>query len=432
MRLLLLGDSLTANPGAYPERLRPRLGPCRFIGRYGIRPIRHDAKAGTTWEWLATLGSGSHVRWFCQTYGTPSVIVVLYGTNDLGLKTMAELPAAFASMWSYCDQALAAWRKVGARILVCHLPGPCDDDAAYAARGQDRATWEYAVAQANAGYDERAETIALPTLPGDWPVNDCFHLAAAGYERIATNIAARIEELKRRIPVGRRMRLRPCAGVLRFDGVNSRVTGQQLGWTGAQPHTFASWVRWRGGTNVVALGVGEKVLMKHPYIGVIGSKFTQGNYGGAGYQRPAGRGWHLLIGTYDGANVVLTVDDAPTYFYPCVMTINFNTSVPTIGNLNGGGYPWGGEIGPSQIWDRVLTDDEKLDLFYDGTIPADGLRRNWPLESIVGGKTPELVGGTMDTVTGAVVDIHNLPPFALRTQLAVPRSALSTPRSAVL
>lgn len=428
MRLLLLGDSLTANPGAYPDLLRPKIGACRFIGRYGTRPVHHDAIGGTRWEWLATLGSGSHVRWFCQTYGTPSVIVVLYGTNDLGLKTMGELPAAFASMWGYCDQALAAWRKMGVRILICHLPGPCDIDAAYVARGQDRATWEYAVAEANAGYDERGETIALPTVTADWGATDCFHLNATGYEHIATSIAAKLNGLSGRIPVGRRMRLRPCAGVLRFDGVNDKVTGASLGWTGAQPHTFASWVKWRGGVNAVVLSAGENVLTKQPYIGVIGRKFAQGNYGGTGYQRPAGRGWHLLIGTYDGVNAILTVDDAPTYWTSYPIAINLNSSVPTIGDLTGGGYPWGGAIGPTQIWERVLTEDEKLDLFYDGTIPTDGLRRNWPLETIVGGKTPELVGGTMDTVSGAVVDTDNLPPFALRSQLAVPRLPLPSAR----
>jgi len=192
MDLVLCGDSLTANSGGIADKLWPKLSGTRFIGRYGTRPVIHEAIGGLKWEWLATLGSGSDPLDWCSLYGTPSVIVILYGTNDLGLKTMAELPAAFSSMWSYVDIALANWRKAGVRIYICNLPGPCDDDAAYAARGQDRATWEYAVATANNGYSVRAETIALPTQAGDWPVNDCFHMASAGYERCATAIATKL------------------------------------------------------------------------------------------------------------------------------------------------------------------------------------------------------------------------------------------------
>lgn len=192
MDLLLCGDSLTANAGGIAETIWPMLDGVRMIGEYGTHPINHSAIGGLAWAWFVTPGLGgvAHPRTWCAKHGTPSAVVALVGTNDLDHVAAEDLPATLATMFHCVDTFVGNWRLCGVRVFLCHLPGPCDEAAAYVAQGQDRATWESAVAQANAGFDARSETIALPTLPGDWGVGDCYHLAAAGYSRCATAIAS--------------------------------------------------------------------------------------------------------------------------------------------------------------------------------------------------------------------------------------------------
>jgi lysophospholipase L1-like esterase len=192
MDLVLCGDSLTANAGGIAETIWPLLSGVRMIGPYGTYPILNEAIGGLAWPWFTTLGSSISVREWCNKYGTPSVMSVLLGTNDLDHVAAVDLPATLATMFGHVDTFLGRWRTVGTRVFLCHLPGPCDEAAAYVAQGQVRADWESAVAQANAGFDARSETIPLPTQAGDWGVGDCYHLGAAGYARCAAAIASAV------------------------------------------------------------------------------------------------------------------------------------------------------------------------------------------------------------------------------------------------
>lgn len=198
MDLWMCGDSLTANAGGLADSLWPLLSGVRMIGPYGTRPVLHEAIGGLAWAWPDTLGSGQAPRQYFEKHGTPSVVVYEMGTNDLDHVAAVDLPATLAAMFGHVDAVLARLRQCSTRVFICHLPGPCDEAAAYVAKGQVRADWESAVAQANAGFDARCETIALPTQAGDWGVGDCYHLGAAGYARCAAAIEAALSGRKGR------------------------------------------------------------------------------------------------------------------------------------------------------------------------------------------------------------------------------------------
>jgi len=215
----------------------------------------------------------------------------------------------------------------------------------------------------------------------------------------------------------RRIIQTPPVGTMYFNGLNTSVVGTSLGWTGAQVHTFAVWCKWAGTTinNAAAVSVGESVVTKHPWIGVSLNKFACGNYGSAVQERPAIKDWKRLVGTYNGTHGKVFLNGM-AYSVAQPYTVAINTSAVCIGNFNGGGYPFGGLMWKAMIWNRVLSDDEIALDFYEGKYISSGLVRYWPLETLTDGKTPELIGGTLDTVSNGSINTTDLP-FKLRTQV---------------
>lgn len=214
----------------------------------------------------------------------------------------------------------------------------------------------------------------------------------------------------------RRIIQTPPPGVMVFNGTNTKITGSALGWAGAQAHTFAVWCKWFGtaGGSSPAITVGESVLTKSPFVGVSANKFGHGNYGSAIAERPAVKNdWKRLVGTYNGTNGKVFLNGA-AYCTASPYVVNINTSVPYLGDFAGGGYPWAGFMWQAKIWNRVLSDDEIALDFFEGKHITSGLVRYWPLEVLSGGKTPELIGGTLDTVANGAINSTDLP-FKART-----------------
>jgi hypothetical protein len=166
------------------------------------------------------------------------------------------------------------------------------------------------------------------------------------------------------------------------------------------------------GTNRVAFGFG---LTGGTYPEV---KWTSGF--GAGTE-------HVLIAVYDGSTQRIYADTDATHKATNSASGNLISATATgdfIGNVNvGGTRSWDGTLAEVAIWDRALTEAERLALgnrFSPRFFPR-GLVRYAPLIRA----SHDLAGGRAGTVTGATVVPH--PRVILPTWIKIPGKSASTP-----
>lgn len=209
-------------------------------------------------------------------------------------------------------------------------------------------------------------------------------------------------------------------GSMSFDGVDDRVDGTTRPVIGANPITMCCWVmpKTTGAAGIDEwMSIGKDDANKGFGMGATSSKFKTTNYAVANVLGPlctAGRWWHVAA-TYGGAGTPLRL------YVDSVLvgtSANYNIAIDDYQMRIGCIVSGTGGAAPSYQFDArvygAVLSSANLATIMRGEIFTTNLLRHWPLESIVGGKTRELILGTDDTVTGAVID-STRKPWAART-----------------
>lgn len=155
--------------------------------------------------------------------------------------------------------------------------------------------------------------------------------------------------------------------------------------------TVASWFRGDGTAAVYNLVCGKWDLFNRQYrLGINGSRHpafavtpdgtTETEAVGEALDLASDTDWHLIIGWHDPTgNVIACQFDNQTPVTAAYSSGVINTGAAKfrLGSRDGGDY-WGGDIDDTYVWDRILTTDERTELWGSGNgtiISESGNRR---------------------------------------------------------
>jgi hypothetical protein len=215
-------------------------------------------------------------------------------------------------------------------------------------------------------------------------------------------------------------------GSMQFDGLDDYATGVGLA-PGTSPITIRTWVKvlalpvgWCGFMVVGDPGVGAHVLGMYTSVGVTAWRAGSAADGWASLDHALAPGfcrWRRfgLIRRAGVGPVELWLDGVKR-----AQSAAMNPNITNAGLRLGTMYTvtqWA----KCRMWDarvsyRALSAEEMLADFRGTMVDTANPVARWPLEVISGGKTPEIIGGTMDTVTGAIID----PDTPFKPRLAAP------------
>lgn len=179
IRLLFIGDSLTAGLGVMPEQAYPALIQKRFDRQSpGSVQVINGGISGST-----SAGAKSRLKWYLRA--KPDILVLALGAND-GLR---GLPVD--EMKKNLAEAIILARENQIRVLLCGMEVPPNYGPAYAA-------------DFRRVFGELADEYHLPLMPfllkgvgGETHLNqaDGIHPTAQGHEIIARHLFDYVKEL---------------------------------------------------------------------------------------------------------------------------------------------------------------------------------------------------------------------------------------------
>jgi acyl-CoA thioesterase-1 len=182
VRIVILGDSLTAGLGLPEDQAYPRLIEVELrLHGWSVEVVNAGVSGDTT------AGGRSRLGWLLEQ--RPQILVVGLGAND-GLR---GLPVA--AMEANLRAIVLASRDAGAKVLLAGMQVPPNYGAEYAA-------------QFGAVFPDLASELAVPLVPflledvgGRPELNqaDGIHPNAAGHRIIASHLVPPLEELLRQV-----------------------------------------------------------------------------------------------------------------------------------------------------------------------------------------------------------------------------------------
>lgn len=136
---------------------------------------------------------------------------------------------------------------------------------------------------------------------------------------------------------------------LSFDGTDDHVAFTSPYSSSQNKVTVSAWV-YGNPTFKVAVSLGNDV-----WLGTLGGKWAWNTQPGQYMQSSANvsTGWHLLVGTHDGATGKLYLDGVEVA--SAAGTLGNPSGSSRIGDYSGGSYNWPGYIDDVRLYDRTLT-----------------------------------------------------------------------------
>jgi hypothetical protein len=159
-------------------------------------------------------------------------------------------------------------------------------------------------------------------------------------------------------------------GSIVFDGVNDYINFSSLNpITSNNPFTLCSWLNVKThSTYGISLFIGNATSNQSAFIGYVAAaqNGTSNSIGGGFYGTNLGSGilpntgWHYVTLSYNSSNVIIYVDGISRTTRSAYNASLTNTSIQ-IGRANIGTlYPFNGNVGASQIYNRALSAQEIL------------------------------------------------------------------------
>ena len=157
-------------------------------------------------------------------------------------------------------------------------------------------------------------------------------------------------------------------GSIVFDGVNDYINFSSLNpITSNNPFTLCSWLNVKThSTYGISLFIGNATNNQSAFIGYVAAaqNGTSNSIGGGIYGTNLGSGilpntgWHYVTLSYNSSNVIIYVDGISRTTRSAYNASLTNTSIQ-IGRANIGTlYPFNGNVGASQIYNRTLSSTE--------------------------------------------------------------------------
>lgn len=208
------------------------------------------------------------------------------------------------------------------------------------------------------------------------------------------------------------------AGSMYFDGIDDKVQGVGTPLVGNIAATSAIWLKHARipVTHELGFCTGTGANGKCLYIGTYAAAIRRFGGGCYGIADPSATGqalliagWKRIVVVHSGASGAILVYINGALDVQQAAVVSAFDGAPVIGMTSGGTFLFKGRALDARIYSRAWNAAEVAADFRGEWVSPSGLVRHWPLEEITGGTTRELIGGTSDAVTGAIIDTGDAP-----------------------